>query len=175
MANSSARPNTPPRTRAINRIDLLLSHHMPDDRLGVITLFWPGARPVRLCARCSGQYLGMVAAVLGAPPQQGREVWTASLLLAGTLISAAEWGIKTVLGTPSQPFTRFIAGLGFGFCASSLALHAFLIHSTARVVAVGAVLGFGLIGLLLLHRCGRIDVLMKELEAQARLLSAHKP
>ena len=126
----------------------LLSHHEPEEFDRCYAPAVRGRR-VRLCARCSGVYPGIVAGLLavavGPPALTG--IGLVALLPLAALV---EWSVTAFTareGTnPGRTATGALLGYGYGLGAG------LLVGGDLRVLAIGAVYGLAALGLLARHR-----------------------
>lgn len=129
----------------------LLSHHEPHEWYRCYRPVILGRR-VRLCARCSGIYPGIVAGVLAylsGPPS------LVSIALVATLPLPAlvDWLLTTFTARRGYNAVRTATGLSLGF-AYGLGLGLLLGDGDPRVVLVGLAYGVAAAGLLYCHRMG---------------------
>ncbi|WP_336002074.1 DUF2085 domain-containing protein [Halorientalis halophila] len=123
-----------------------LSHHLPDEYHRCHTLSIRG-RTVRLCARCSGIYpgivLGMAAALWGL-----WRPWHALAILAFPAPALVQWALVTFGDRRGRNATRTVTGLllGVGY---GLGVVTFLGDPFAPVPLVAAIGYGGLAGVLL--------------------------
>lgn len=123
----------------------LLSHHEPEDhyRTYVVGLF---GRRVRLCARCTGIYPGILAGILAWAAGPG-VLTSIALVYALPLPALAEWTATRVTPRRGTNAVRTATGLLLGY-AYGLAAATLLLEGDWRVL--GAAIGYGLAAAVLL-------------------------
>ena len=154
-----------------DKLDLWLSHHLPDDREGVLCCGVPTQRPLRFCARCSGQLAG---ALLSLPLMTVPNASTPQTLGLTFLVflGAAEWFTKCCLGHDSHRYVRFLAGSAIGCGCSGLLLLALVKSSLRAQLGLFVILAGATAAFVFLWKSGRADALVRRIEEQASVLNS---
>lgn len=112
----------------------LLSHHEPTDYDRTYRALVSG-RSVRLCARCSGVYPGILAGLLAATATGWRPALVWILLLP--LPALIDWTVTRFTDRSGYNAIRTATGFGLGV-GYGLGVVALLLDGDLRVVAIGA-------------------------------------
>ncbi|MFC7116008.1 DUF2085 domain-containing protein [Natronoarchaeum sp. GCM10025703] len=110
----------------------LLSHHEPSERCRCYSPRLRGRR-IRLCARCTGIYPGILAALSGVG---GSPTLALAIVIAFPLPALVDWTVTTFTGRRGYNAVRTATGLllGYGY---GVGLYRVVLAGDFRIVAVG--------------------------------------
>jgi len=127
----------------------LLSHHGPSERCRCYSPRLRGRR-IRLCARCTGIYPGILAALSGIG---GSPTLSLAIVIAFPLPALVDWTVTTFTDRCGYNIVRTATGflLGYGY---GIGLYRVVLAGDFHVVAVGVCYAIGAGALLSLALTG---------------------
>ena len=150
---------------------LLLSHHPPAQYTRTLRLSFRG-RKVRICARCTGELLGLLITIAVYRYLSLLPVWLITIVAAVFPLAAIiDWSTQANEMRESTNVLRLVTGAMFS-CACVL-VGRFLAFGLfwAFALAFGVILLEGVIALKLLKRAGAIERVLAPFEEYAESLT----
>lgn len=150
---------------------LLLSHHPPVQHNRTLCLRLTPNRRVRLCARCTGEGIGLVATLWALHHVATWPGWAALLVASAlTLPAIVDWSTQAMELRESTNLVRLITGAMFA--SGCVTIGYFVAIGRFALFAGGLciVAAFGLTALKLLQRAGAIERVLLPFEEYAESL-----
>lgn len=151
---------------------LLLSHHPPSQKNRTFRVPIGRGEELRLCARCVGQTIGAVVALVIPISCSTWPQWYCVLLVSGMSLPAIiDWTTQTLGYRESHNILRVITGALFA-AGCILIVRLFISRCfIASLVSLFVLVIQSIIAIVILRRSGSIEDVLRELEEQAALLN----